>query len=74
MSPQLARVCELSWSEKLQFVQDLWDDLAATAEDVPVPREVLEELDRRKASYLQNPASVGSWDEVKKRIRACCSR
>ena len=30
-------VFELSPSEKLQLVEDLWDDLAATPSDVPLP-------------------------------------
>jgi putative addiction module component (TIGR02574 family) len=70
MSSQLTPVFELRWSEKLQLVQDLWDDLAARAEDMPVPPEVLEGLERRKAAHIKNPAAAASWEDVKKRIRA----
>ena len=63
-------VFDLSPSEKLQLVEDLWDDLAATPEAVPVHDWQKEELARRKANLLSNPASGLSWDEVKRRIRS----
>jgi putative addiction module component (TIGR02574 family) len=62
-------VFDLSPSEKLQLVEDLWDDLAARSENVPVHDWQLEELARRKANLMNNPASGLSWDEVKRRIR-----
>jgi putative addiction module component (TIGR02574 family) len=63
-------VFDLSPSEKLQLVEDLWDDLAATPESVPVHDWQKEELARRKANLLNNPASGLSWDEVKRRVRS----
>ena len=62
-------VFDLSPSEKLQLVEDLWDDLAATPEAVPVHPWQKEELARRKANLLNNPGSGLSWDEVKRRVR-----
>lgn len=62
-------VFDLSPSEKLQLVEDLWDDLAAIPSDVPVPDWQVEELDRRKANLKSNPASGIAWDEVKRRVR-----
>jgi putative addiction module component (TIGR02574 family) len=50
-------VFDLSPSEKLQLVEDLRDDLAATLEMVPVHDWQKEELARRKANLLSNPAS-----------------
>jgi putative addiction module component (TIGR02574 family) len=63
-------VFDLSPSEKLQLVEDLWDDLAAIPSDVPVPDWQVEELDRRKANLESNPASGLGWDEVKRRVRS----
>jgi putative addiction module component (TIGR02574 family) len=63
-------VFDLSPSEKLQLIEDLWDDLAATPETVPVHNWQKEEVARRKASSLNNPASGLSWDEVKRRVRS----
>ena len=63
-------VFDLSPSEKLQLVEDLWDDLASTPADIPVYDWQKEELARRKANLLKNPGSAVSWEEVKKRVRA----
>ena len=68
--PTITSVFELSPAEKLQLVQDLWDDLAANPENVPIEQWQMEELDRRKANLLKNPASASSWDDVIQRIRA----
>jgi putative addiction module component (TIGR02574 family) len=62
-------VFDLSPAEKLQLVEDLWDDLAATPEAVPVRDWQKAELDRRKANLKKNPASALTWDEVKRRVR-----
>ncbi len=69
MHSPLTSVFDLSPSEKLQLVEDLWDDLAATPEHVPVHDWQREELARRKASLMKNPASGLSWEEVKARLR-----
>jgi putative addiction module component (TIGR02574 family) len=50
-------VFDLTPSEKLQLVEDLWDDLAANPETVPFHESQTEELARRKANLLANPAS-----------------
>ncbi len=62
-------IFELSPAEKLQLVEDLWDDLAASPESVPVHSWQESELARRKANLLNKPASGLSWDEVKRRVR-----
>jgi putative addiction module component (TIGR02574 family) len=69
MSLDGVSVFDLSPSEKLQLVEDLWDDLAANSEAVPVHDWQKAELARRKANLLSNPASGLSWDEVKRRVR-----
>lgn len=63
-------VFDLSASEKLQLVEDLWDDLAAVPEAVPVHDWQKEELTRRKANLMKHPASGLSWEEVKRRVRS----
>jgi putative addiction module component (TIGR02574 family) len=62
-------VFDLSPTEKLQLVEDLWDDLAAMPEAVPIHDWQKQELARRKANLLNNPASRLSWEEVKRRAR-----
>ena len=66
----IASVFDLSPSEKLQLVEDLWDDLAASPETVPVHGWQLEEVARRKANLMANPATGLTWDEVRQRVRS----
>jgi putative addiction module component (TIGR02574 family) len=66
----MSSIFDLSPSEKLQLVEDLWDDLAATPEEVPIYDWQKAELARRKANLKNNPASGLSWEEVKRRVRS----
>jgi putative addiction module component (TIGR02574 family) len=63
-------VFDLSPAEKLQLVEDLWDDLAADPSAVPVHDWQKEELARRKANLTNNPASGLAWEDVKQRVRS----
>jgi putative addiction module component (TIGR02574 family) len=60
-------IFDLSPDEKLQLVQDLWDDLATNPDTIPVHEK--QELNRRKTNLTQNPASGSSWEDVKHRLR-----
>lgn len=66
---QTDSIFNLSPAEKLQLVQDLWDDLAATPEDVPIHDWQKQEVARRKANLMKNPASGLDWNDVKRNIR-----
>jgi putative addiction module component (TIGR02574 family) len=68
MTPERPSWFDLSPMEKLQLVEDLWDDLAATPEEVPIHDWQKEELARRKANLEGNPAAGLSWEEVKRRV------
>lgn len=70
MNSKILTVFDLSPPEKLQLVEDLWDDLAATPGATPIHDWQKEELARRKANLLNNPASALSWEEVKQRVRS----
>ena len=67
MPPEFA---SLSKAEKLQLVEDLWDDIAATPDEVPVQDWQKDELDRRKADLAADPDSALTWDELVRRVRA----
>jgi putative addiction module component (TIGR02574 family) len=69
-----ASIFDLSPSEKLQPVEDLWDHLAAAPETVPVHDWQKQELVRRKANLLKNPESGLLWEEAKRRVRARYAR
>lgn len=59
---------DLSTEEKLDYVQSLWDRIAAHPEAVPVPdwhRKVLEE---RLEAHRANPAEGRPWEDVRQEI------
>ncbi len=62
-------IAELSPSEKLQLVEDIWDDLASNPDDIPLHDWQKEELDRRKENMMNNSSSGLTWEEVKKQVR-----
>jgi putative addiction module component (TIGR02574 family) len=66
MNAEHANLLNLSPSERLLLVQDLWDSL--NVEDIPLTEWQREELDRRKAKHQANPSSGSSWEDVKQRI------
>jgi putative addiction module component (TIGR02574 family) len=63
-------VFELSPPEKLQLVEDLWDDLAASPHEVPVHDWQRDELARRKANLASRQGPGPSWEQIKARIRS----
>jgi putative addiction module component (TIGR02574 family) len=70
MNTEFTQIFELTLSEKLQLLEDLWDSIAQTPAQIPVLDWQKEELAKRKAAYLQNPDSGSSWEAVKDRIRS----
>jgi putative addiction module component (TIGR02574 family) len=68
MDANFSQLFDLSVPQKLQLVEDLWDSIVAVPGSVPVPEWQKEELDRREAEHLRNPAAVIPWDEVKERM------
>ena len=69
MNTEFTQVFELTLSEKLQLLEDLWDSIAQVPEQIPVLDWQKEELTKRKAAYLQNLNSGSSWEAAKERIR-----
>jgi putative addiction module component (TIGR02574 family) len=62
-------VFDLSKSEKLQLVEDLWDDLAAASDDVPVQEWQKQELDRRNANLRHATLPLLTWEQLKNNVR-----
>lgn len=69
MSWNTASVFDLTPPEKLQLVQDLWDDLASTPANIPVYDWQIQEVERRKAKLAAHPDLALPWEEVKGRVR-----
>jgi putative addiction module component (TIGR02574 family) len=63
-------VFDLSPTEKLQLVEDLWDDLAKSPDGVPIHSWQMDEVARRRANLTKNPESAVSWEEAKRSVRS----
>jgi putative addiction module component (TIGR02574 family) len=64
-----ADLLELSVSERIQLVEDLWDSIVAVPESIPLTEEQKQELDRRLDAYHQNPDAGSPWELVRERMR-----
>jgi len=63
MSPETSAISGLSVAEKLQLVEDLWDELAQVPSDIPVRDWQIDEMNRRRESLDSAPESALSWDD-----------
>jgi putative addiction module component (TIGR02574 family) len=61
-------VKQLSPAQKLAMVGELWDDLASDPANVPVSREVVEELDRRMAHFRDHPNEFTTWESIQEKV------
>lgn len=57
---------DLPIADQIDYVQSLWDRIAAHPDRVPVPEWHLEELRRRENAG--EPAHSSTWEEVRERI------
>ena len=60
----------LSVEERIQLVQEIWDSLVPSAEQLPLTDAQRDELDRRLAALQGDPTNVVPWEEVEARARA----
>jgi putative addiction module component (TIGR02574 family) len=69
MAPDALRdqIMKLPPAERLRLVEDIWDSLTASPEDIPVPDWHREELERRLDD--PNEKATLSWDEVRRKNR-----
>jgi putative addiction module component (TIGR02574 family) len=59
---------QLSIPERILLVEEIWDSIAATPEEVPLSNAQRAELDRRLAAYEADPQTGSSWEEVNARL------
>ena len=64
-----ANLLQLSVSERIQLVEDLWDSIVLVPESVQLTEAQKQELDRRLDAYHKNPDTGSPWDLVRERIR-----
>ena len=64
----MSDILELSVTERLQLVEEIWDSIAEAPDAFELTEEQKKELDRRLEEYRKDPSVAIPWDEVKARI------
>lgn len=65
---------KMSIEDRLALVQEIWDSIAAEADQVPLTEVQRKELERRLAAHAADPTNVIPWEEVKARALARARR
>lgn len=64
----IPQIDQMSTSEKILFLEDLWDSMASDESSIPVPQVHKDELDARLKNYDANPGNLLSLEELQERI------
>jgi putative addiction module component (TIGR02574 family) len=64
----MPEIKELSIPEKILFIEDLWESIAADASVMPIPESHKSELLRRLAIFDNHPGDLISLEELKSGI------
>ncbi|KAM3092608.1 addiction module protein [Phormidesmis sp. 146-12] len=57
---------QLTKTQQINYVQQLWDLIVTTDDELPIPQWHLEIVNERVAS--QSNSSLSTWEEVKQRL------
>ena len=68
MNTKVAEILELSVAEKIQIVEDIWDSISNSPEELPLSEAEKLELDERLEDYRQNPDNRIEWETLKKNL------
>lgn len=70
----IAEIENMSVAERIRLVEEIWDSIAATPDEIPAPPEQIEELKRRAEEYYRTKDKGAPWEDVKARIEKRMSR
>jgi len=65
---------DLPVEDQVEYVQSLWDRIAAKPNQVAVPEWHKQTLDKRLAAHEANPEVARPWDDVRDEIRSRLGR
>jgi putative addiction module component (TIGR02574 family) len=61
---------QLSVAQRILLVEEIWDSIAAEAEDMPLTEPQRHDLAHRLGAYNDNPDAGSSWEDIKARLWA----
>jgi len=65
----IKEIDNLSLSEKLMLVEDIWDSIARNNAELPLPEWQKSELDRRYSDYKNGKLKLHNWDVIHEALR-----
>ena len=63
------KIDRLELSEKLLLVGDIWDSIAESNAEIPMPEWQEKELDRRYLEYKEGKLELHDWKTVHEELR-----
>jgi putative addiction module component (TIGR02574 family) len=63
-------ILDLSVSERIQLVQDIWDSIAQVPESVSLTEEEKAEIDSRLDAYHKDSNAGSPWSVVRERVKS----
>lgn len=60
----------LSVAERVRLVQEIWDSIQPTAEQLPLTDEQKKVVDERLGEHRRDPSSAVAWEDVKARLES----
>lgn len=67
--PEPAGFGDLPKHEQIRYLQDLWDRIAASPGDIPVPESHIALIEERLAAYRRDPSRARPAHEILDRLR-----
>jgi len=64
----IPQIAQMNKSEKILFLEDLWDSIASDESGIPVPQAHKDELDSRLKNYEAYPGNVLTLEELQEKI------
>ena len=62
-------ICRLGLSEKLLLVEDIWDSIATSNSEIPMPAWQKQKLDKRYEEYNEGTLELHDWEDIHKGLR-----
>ena len=65
---EIPQISQMSKSEKIVFVEELWDEISREEKDIPVPNSHIVELKRRFENYQTHKDALLTLSEIQANI------
>lgn len=64
----IPEIADLSISEKILLVEDLWDNISVNDSNIHIPQSHINELEKRNRRYQGNPGNLLTLEQLQNSI------